>query len=657
MPDPQHLAFLKEVLLKQEISRWNKWRHEHADERIDLSDADLQKADLSGIDLQEADLSGIDLRNANLTGANLNGTVLDDAVLDGAIFENAELRNAKIEMDLFYVNLPAWNRWREDNTDIQVDLSEKDFTRDELPGVNFNGCILYEANLRAADLRGANLREADLGFADLIGADLTGADLVGANLSDAFLCGADLSKANLSFADLQRTRMDTQEDFVQDDRVDNPRADFLRHNLEKEHLRTGKRWREERSTDLSNAILRGANLNQANLSKVILTSADLQEANLTANLSGAWLENANLFKADLNQANLEDAVLSHSKLCGANLHEAFLGGATLTHADLRGADLRKAYLRGVNLIQAKLGGADLREADLSPDIEWTRLNSANLTKADLRETNLGNTDLTNAVFAGADLRGAFLREAQLVGTDLRGANLGEAYVYGISVWDVRINGKTKQNGLIITPENMPRVTVDDVEVAQFIYLLMENRKIRNIIQTVTSRAVLILGRFTKERKPILEAIHTEMKDTYGLVPILVDFVPSSKRSVTETIQLLANLCRFIVADVTDAKSIPQELSHIIPNMPSVPVQPIIEDSQEEYAMFKHWRSFNSVLPEFLYRDERHLLENIEAYIIKPVEEWEKETKKAAVRERLLQEKIKQLQDENNRLRAMEKAND
>lgn len=47
----------------------------------------------------------------------------------------------------------------------------------------------------------------------------------------------------------------------------------------------------------------------------------------------------------------------------------------------------------------------------------------------------------------------------------------------------------------ITENEKHNIAVDDVEVAQFIYLLINNEKIRNAINTVTSKTVLILGRF------------------------------------------------------------------------------------------------------------------------------------------------------------------
>src|SRR6185312_13535354 len=39
----------------------------------------------------------------------------------------------------------------------------------------------------------------------------------------------------------------------------------------------------------------------------------------------------------------------------------------------------------------------------------------------------------------------------------------------------------KQQDLVITGWDEPKITVDDIEVAQFIYLLLNNKKIRDVI--------------------------------------------------------------------------------------------------------------------------------------------------------------------------------
>jgi hypothetical protein len=65
--------------------------------------------------------------------------------------------------------------------------------------------------------------------------------------------------------------------------------------------------------------------------------------------------------------------------------------------------------------------------------------------------------------------------------------------------------------LIITPPYEPTVTVDNLKVAQFIYLLLDNQEIRDAIDTIAKKAILILGRFTPERKAVLEAIRTAIR--------------------------------------------------------------------------------------------------------------------------------------------------
>jgi hypothetical protein len=57
-----------------------------------------------------------------------------------------------------------------------------------------------------------------------------------------------------------------------------------------------------------------------------------------------------------------------------------------------------------------------------------------------------------------------------VNTNLTGADLTDCRIYGVSAWGLKLEG-AKQENLIITPEGEPEIMVDDLEVAQFIYLL------------------------------------------------------------------------------------------------------------------------------------------------------------------------------------------
>jgi len=323
-----------------------------------------------------------------------------------------------------------------------------------------------------------------------------------------------------------------------------------------------------------------------------------------AQVWNAWRKEHSNIWVDLTQSDLTGV-----DLYGARLEHASLGGANLRNADLRSAQMPDAWLVEADMQDARLDCANLRGCCLY---------KADLTNADLRKASLYEADLRYAILTGANLDNALLEHARLVGTDLRGANLNGCGVYGISAWDLRLNDQTRQLNLVITPRDQPTITVDNLKVAQFVYLILNNAEIRGVIDTITSKAVLILGRFSPERKTVLESVRAAIREC-GYAPILFDFNPSARRDLTETIQLLANIVKFVVADLTDAKSIPQELAAIVPTLPSVPVQPILLASQREYAMFEHWQIFPWVLPVFEYNDLDHLMANVHELVIKRAE--------------------------------------
>ena len=183
-----------------------------------------------------------------------------------------------------------------------------------------------------------------------------------------------------------------------------------------------------------------------------------------------------------------------------------------------------------------------------------------------------------------------------------------------------------QGNLIITVDDESTITVDNLKIAQFIYLLLNNAEIREVIDTIGSKVVLILGRFTPECKAVLDAIRDELrKRNYS--PVLFDFEKPVSRDLTETISTLAHMARFVIADITDAKSIPQELSVIVPDLPSVPVQTLLLSSQREYVMFEHFTKFPWVLPVYYYTDEVSLLQSLKEHVIEPAEQKAQELAK------------------------------
>lgn len=674
-----------------------------------LRGANLQGCKLEGADLREAWLEGADLRGARLGQARLGGAQMTRCRFDGAVFVTnddergdatqlaALLRgadswrrfardNAPFMPDLpldaqlaklqrtqqalaqnkadagldaddpfdsrrfdnthlarLRAGIDDWNAWRNDNPGTVPLLDGADLTGAALEGANLSaaylrGARLTGANLRAADLGGANLGEAWLCWADLsdisavcagfVGADLTGADLRRANLYGAGFAGANLTGAQLYGANLDDAHLEE--------------ADFFEGNALHlarfyEDAAAWNDWRSHCPTQTPD--LRGANL--------------IGYRMLGEDLTGANLARAHLSRLNSYQALLADADLTLARLVDARLFAARLDGTNFVLATLTRADLSMASAAGASFI-----GADLERADLGS----ARFAGARFARVMLREADLGNADLSGADLSGACLSGANLRGANLTDADLAdavltyaqmvetvvdGARLAGASVYGVAAWGLDLSKVRDQTNLHITPEGHAGLTVDNLELAQFVYLMVHNEKIRGIIDTIGRKAVLILGRFYAERKALLDALKARLRE-FDLVPIVFDWDKPTSRDLTETVALLASMSRFVVADVTDAKSIPQELSEIVPRLPSVPVQPILLRGDPGYAMFEHWTSYRTMLPVYQYGNQADLLDNVQQAILAPVEAWEAgATKKAD-----LEDELKAKDAEIERLKAM-----
>src|SRR5262245_15727430 len=346
--------------------------------------------------------------------------------------------------------------------------------------------------------------------------------------------------------------------------------------------------------------LRGANLSGEYFAEAILNKALLGKADLSrANLSGSWLTEADLTEANLSEANLS----------GTNLSRAYLTCADLRGANLRWANLSDAYLTEAHLEGANLSRADLRQANVS---------KANVSKANLSKANLSGADFDWANLSGADLNGANLWSVSFVETDLTGADLTACRIHGVSVWAVKLV-RAKQQNLVITREDEPEITVDNIEVAQFVYLLLHNKKIRDVIDTIGKKGVLLLGRFTDGRVVVLERLRDKLRDL-GYVPMVFNFDKPQTKDFTETVRLLCNLSHFVIVDITNPRSAPLELQANVPDY-MVPFVPILQDEEEPFAMFVDLQNkYDWVLkPVISYPTVDRLIEVLEDEIVRPAE--------------------------------------
>jgi uncharacterized protein YjbI with pentapeptide repeats len=508
----------------------------------------------------------------------------------------------------------AWNKWREAQPRTVPDLSGADLSGlrlvdgkdiDEGEARAFSeiaGYLVFPdgVNLGGANCSGANFRKAVLRGAPLKGAHFSGANLRGADARQARFQKAELGRAVLDKAALEN-------------------ADFTEANLEKcsfvaAHLYKADFTRARaHSAMIAGALLSVAKFDNADLTAACLAKCRLVEASFVDALmiatdlrwsvaKEAYFRRAHMTHSYLEGAVLQDATLEAARLSQADLRRADLTGANLDECDLENADLSGATLCGATLADARLSKARFSGADLS---------GARLTRADLRSTN----------FERANLRGATLRGSLLTNANLKKADLSNSKVYGVSAWDVDLSGTT-QVDLVFTPKGEPKATVDDLELAQFIYLLSKNEKIRRLLDTMTRKVVLILGRFSEPQLGVLQAIKKELRKL-GYLPVLFTFEPSPSRNLTETVATLASLVRFVIADITSPKSVPQELQAIVSQLVSVPVQPIIAANQKPYGMFESIQERQSVLPLVRYAGIDGLRKSFAERVVRPAEEFTK----------------------------------
>lgn len=241
---------------------------------------------------------------------------------------------------------------------------------------------------------------------------------------------------------------------------------------------------------------------------------------------------------------------------------------------------------------------------------------ANLSGTDLSESDLTGANFTCAKLIGADLTKASMYRAILVKTEIDGAKISGSYVYGTSIWSL-VGEFAEQKDLVITDVNEPVITVDNIKVAQFIYLILNNSEIREAINTLTSKSVLILGRFAiAERKAILDALRNKLRE-HNLLPIVFDFDRPTDKDFTETIKTLAGLCYFVIADVTNPKSSPLELQAVVPDY-QVPFVPIIQEGENPFAMMVDLqKKYNWVLNTVTHDSMETLIKVLKPLIIDP----------------------------------------
>ena len=262
----------------------------------------------------------------------------------------------------------AWNRWRDENSEIQPDLTFANLRSIDLKGANFSWAILDHALLDFTNLNGANFDRASL-----IRTSLNRAVLKRARFENAFLYGAQFIHSDLSH------------------------ADFTQANLE---CLRGERDFQSQETAFNNTIL----------SYSIFSFADL---------SGVNFDHSILDGSNLNSAKLIRTRFRNATLTNANLSEAVLDRTCLNKTDLREARFGRTIFATVDL--SECNGLDTAQ-HLEPSIlsiDELYKSKGNIPESFLRGCGLSDWEIESAKLYNPDLSNEEINDIQYRIHDLR----------------------------------------------------------------------------------------------------------------------------------------------------------------------------------------------------------------------------------------------
>ena len=321
------------------------------------------------------------------------------------------------------------------------DLSESDFSSQNLDNKNFFG-----ANLRGSNFDGAVLSNTDFRLSNLENVNFANAKIDNMKLQQNILDGAIFT--NVDFINVDLENVDLSYTNLQN-------ANLSNKNLER--------------TFLYKSDLRGADLSLSEMSNIFLNGADLS----STNLKGAMLKSVNfstIKSKSLKYADISFTGFSHSDFRGVELPMTF-HTTNFFLAKMQDIDLSDRIIHATAFYETNLNGANFDNVNMSdrrlmytindpPSLDPARLKEQitalpvilitditpfdkgvkvsviqynNFAKADLQGSSFKNADLkfanfylanlSNADLSGADLRNAFLGNADLSNANLEGANL------------------------------------------------------------------------------------------------------------------------------------------------------------------------------------------------------------------------------------------
>lgn len=294
-----------------------------------------------------------------------------------------------------------------------------------------------------------------------------------------------------------------------------------------------------------------------------------------------------------------------------------------------------------NFIQVRFYGCQFKEVDffscdfrhgIFENCEFTgprsSLEECKFQEAEFRNTNFTDTDISKSDFSSCTFINCKFNKVNFYKTSLINAvfndcEIKDCEVFGANVWNITTT-RTEQKDLRIPfgigkrgEARKEKITIDDLELANIVFLLSANENFTRLLSEFHSRFVLILGRFG-ENMPRLEAIKKRLRE-YDYSPIVFDFQSPNALDLIEVIVFLALVSKFIIADLSEPKSVPAELQSILSNI-MIPVVPILHKDSSVYGTYSYTNRYSWILPVLVFENITDLTNRFNKAIIKPANE-------------------------------------
>src|SRR5262249_6546134 len=132
-------------------------------------------------------------------------------------------------------------------------------------------------------------------------------------------------------------------------------------------------------------------------------------------------------------------------------------------------------------------------------------------------------------------------------------------IYGVSAWGLELK-RTQQQNLVITREDEPTVTVDNIEARSSSISCSTTKRFATSSTPSGRRACSYWAASLKAAWWLRERLRD-----LGYVPMVFNFDKPETKDFSETVRLLASLSKFVIVDITNPRSAPLELQATVPD--------------------------------------------------------------------------------------------